>query len=394
MLTAYGRVLRAPHVPALVTASLLGRLFFATNALGTILFVEARTGSYASAGLVAACGAVAVGLVQPAWGRRMDRGGQRGTLLLAVTLHVAGVLSLVALGLAGAPLVALMAAALAGGAGAPPLSAALRALWPALLPDPAALRAAMAVDALVIEAVFIGGPVLALGVVALASPEALLVLTAACTLAGTLLFVAQPPSRAATGAPRERGARSSLASPGLRTLLLASCTLGLCFGALEVAVPAFADEHGDPELGGLVFAAQAVGSATGGLAYGARSHGLPLPAVYVTLLALLAPSVALLALAGSLPAMLPLALVSGLVIAPLTAAGNELVGAVVPAARIAEAYGWVVTALVLGLSAGNALAGALVEEHGWRTAVLMAAAGIAAGAAAAATRRRTLTVAA
>lgn len=394
MLTAYGRVLRVPHVPALVVASLLGRLFFATGALGTILFVQERTGSYAAAGVVAASGAIAAALVQPVWGRRMDRRGQRRTLLVAVALNVGGVLALVGLGLAGAPVAALMAAALAAGGGAPPLSAALRALWPGLLPDAAALRAAMAIDALIIEGVFIGGPVLALAVVALASPAALLLVTAASTLAGTLLFVAQPPSRAAVGVPHGEGMRSSLASGGLRTILIASLAVGGCFGALEVAVPAFADTHGDPEQGGLVFAAQALGSAAGGLAYGARSHGRPLPALYLTLVALLAPSIALLALAGSLAAMLPLALLSGLVIAPMTAAGNELVGVVVPAPTISEAYGWVITALVLGMAAGNAAAGALVEHAGWRPAVLVAAGGLGVGAAAAAARRRTLSPAA
>jgi MFS family permease len=179
----------------------------------------------------------------------------------------------------------------------------------------------------------------------------------------------------------------------MRTLLLAGVGIGAAFGALEVAFPAFAEEDGAASRAGLVFAAQGAGSALGGLVYGARTGAGGAQRAYLVLLAALAPSIALLALAGSLLTMLPLALLSGLVIAPLTAAENELLADVVPEGTLTEAYGWVSTSLVVGIASGNVLAGALVESAGWREAILAAAALSGIAAALALVRGRTLRLA-
>jgi len=385
----YRRVLRAPHVVALLVAALGSRLHHATFPLACVLLVEAQTGSYAAAGLVAGASALGDAAAQVFWGRRMDRTGQRRAMLTAVSLLVAGELALLVLALSGAPLPALVAAAAAGGFGAPPTSAALRVLWPRVLPDPDAMRTGLALDAMTTELVFVGGPVLVVAVVALASPAVVIVLTTLATVGGVLLFVAQPPSRATRGG--QPVGRFSLASPGLRTILVAAVATGLVFGTLEVALPAFAeDETGDPERGAFVFAAQAVGSLAGGLVYGARATGRNVVALYVGLVALLAPSVALLAAAGSLSAMLALGLVGGLVLAPMTAAGNEVIGHVVEERRLGEAFGLVITAVVVGAAAGNALAGVVVEEAGWRASVLASAGVLLAASAVVAARQVTL----
>jgi MFS family permease len=324
VVAAYARVLRAPHVAVLLAASLLGRLHFATSAVAIVLLVEQRTGSYGAAGLVAGAGAVGDAVAQPLWGRRMDRAGQRRTLLTAV-----GVL------------------------------------------------------------VFVGGPLLVVLVVALASPALVLALTTLATVAGTVLFATQPPSRAAGGG--ELLGTAALRSRGLRTILVAATATGGVFGTLEVALPAFAEARvGDAELGVLVFAAQAAGSAAGGLLYGARATGRRVAGLYVGLVALLGPSIALLALADSLTAMVVLALLGGCVIAPMTAAGNEVIGHVVPDGRLGEAFGWLVTAVIVGAAAGNVLAGLVVEAAGWQAAILVAAGVLLAASAVVAARQETL----
>ena len=124
--------------------------------------------------------------------------------------------------------------------------------------------------------------------------------------------------------------------------------------------------------------------------YGARAASRPLARTYLALVVALAPSLALLALADGLATMLVLAALSGCVIAPLTAAENELAGVVAPAGTLTEAYGWVITAVVVGVAAGSAAGGALVEAAGWRAAVLAPCVLVLAGAAVAFARRRTL----
>src|SRR5215216_7924594 len=96
-------------------------------------------------------------------------------------------------------------------------------------------------------------------------------------------------------------------------------------------MPAFAKQFGAPEWAGVLLSVWALASAIGGLTYGARSWRLPLDAVYLRLAALL-PLGFLPALAApSIVAMAFLILPAGLLIAPLGAAGNQLVGQVAPA---------------------------------------------------------------
>ena len=85
-----------------------------------------------------------------------------------------------------------------------------------------------------------------------------------------------------------------------------------------------------------------------------------------------------------------LILPAGLLIAPLGAAGNQLIGQVAPAGAVTEAYTWPVTAMIGGFAAGTAVGGALVESLDWHACFIAAAAAAAVGAAIAYTFRRTL----
>lgn len=172
------------------------------------------------------------------------------------------------------------------------------------------------------------------------------------------------------GLPAPTLGAGPLAYPGLRTVLVQTVSFGGCIGSLEVALPAFAKAEATAGVAALAFAAQAVGSACGGLFYGARAGGRDLRRLYLTLAVLLPPSLALIALANSVSTLLLFAALSGCVIAPFSAVLNELTGEVVPAAMLTESFGWSTTGILVGVAVGNAGAGVLVEASGWRTAVL------------------------
>ena len=86
----------------------------------------------------------------------------------------------------------------------------------------------------------------------------------------------------------------------------------------------------------------------------------------------------------------PLALLAGVCIAPTLTAGNQIAGDVAPPGAETEAYTWPITALVIGLAAGNWSAGAIVEAADWQAAFLVSAGGAALSALLAAMRWRTL----
>jgi predicted MFS family arabinose efflux permease len=128
----------------------------------------------------------------------------------------------------------------------------------------------------------------------------------------------------------------------------------------------------------------------GGLVYGTLERRPPLGRVHLVVAALLPLSILPMAAAPSVAVMALLVIPAGLFIAPLLATRNELVGWVAPSGARTEAYTWPVTAFVGGIAIGSALAGALVEGPGWRTAFVVAAAIAAGGALLAVARRRSL----
>jgi MFS family permease len=380
----YAAVLSAPDVAALLIASMLARLPYGLYALAAILYLAEARGSYAVAGLVDGAFAVGAAVGTPWQSRLIDRLGQRRVLLPAAVLDAAATGLLIVLTEADAPTVALVACGLAGGLAVPNIGGALRTLWPTLLRRREDLiAAAFALDSVAIELLFTLGPLIAALVIAIASPMAALVLSAVCSLVGTAAFIARPPSRnwrphAASGSQGRLGA---LRSAGVRTIVFSSVPVGFCFGAVEISLPAFAQEHGTRELAGVLLATWSVASVAGGLLYGARAWPGSLGSVYLWLSVLLPLGYFPALLAPSVAAMALLILPAGLLIAPLGAAGNELIGRVAPAGAATEAYAWPVTAILVGFAAGTAVGGSLIETADWRACFLAAASAAAIGAA-------------
>lgn len=390
---AYARILRVPHMRPLFLSMLLARLPIGLNGLATVLFVRAQTGSFAVAGAAAGGLALGTALGAPIGGRLVDRFGVRVLIALAVA-HACGLVALFALGLEHAPNAALVADAVITGAVMPPTSSVMRTLYPRLLSgEPELVRAAFALDSVLTESIFILGPLVIAALVAVIGPEAALLLSAAAVVSGVALFLAVMPHADAGGAPSGRRSTSrlgALRAPGVRTLLFTMLPMGASFGALEVALPAFADDRGRPELAGLLIALWSVASVAGGLFYGARASSFPLQWVHVRVALLLPLSFLPLLLAGSIAGMALLVLPAGLLIAPMIASRNELAGIVAPADSRTEAYTWPLTAMVGGVALGAAAGGGLIEAGDWRAAALFGAGAAAVGAAVSLMRRSTL----
>ncbi len=391
----YAAILRAPHVAPLLGASMLARLPYGMFALALVLYMVEERGSFAVAGLVDGAFGIGAAIGSPLQSRVIDRLGQGRVLLPLACVDAAATGVLILLTEADAPTGALMGCAFLGGFAIPSLGAALRTLWPQLLAGRRTLLpAAFALDSVAIELLFTAGPLFAAAIVVIVSPIAALILCAVCTLAGTVLFVTREPSRTWRPGPDagSHGVLGALRSAGVRTIMVATIPIGFCFGAVEISLPAFASEHGAPAWAGALLSVWAAASAIGGLAYGARTFTAPLPTVYLRLAALL-PLGFLPALAApSIAAMAVLIVPAGLLIAPLGAAGNQLVGEVAPPGAETEAYTWPVTAMLAGFAAGTAVGGTLVEHVDWQACFVAAAATGVLGASLAFLFRRSLAV--
>jgi predicted MFS family arabinose efflux permease len=391
--SVYARILRTPGVAIIVFATLIGRMPIGISGLAILLFVRDVTGSFASAGLCAGALALGSAIGAPLQGRLIDRRGVHMLLPLAV-MHAAGLIVVLAAGEAGASTAVLAGASLVAGAATPPVSSVLRSRWPFLLGEqPELIPGAYALDSVMIELIFVTGPLVTTVVVATVGAQYALIVSAACALAGVLLLLGG--LRGLPGPePTSEGTRAlglgALGAPGLRTLVLASLPVGFTLGTIEVVLPAFSAEEGSAELAGVLLAVWSGASGVAGLVWGAFGNRGPLIEAHLRLAWMLPLAIAPLLLATSPLTMAPLAILAGLPIAPLIASRNQLVERVALAGSSTEAFTWPLTALVAGVALGAATAGTVIEASSWAGGVVAAIGVGLMGAAVLVARRATL----
>ena len=377
---AWLELLRAPGVGRVVLAGLLARLPLGMNSIGIVLLVRAHGDGYGAAGLVAAASSLAAAASAPVLGRLIDSLGQPRVLLPLSLAFPAALLGLIAVAEAGAGLGWLLALGTLAGALLPPIGAAIRAIWPAIVPRPELRATAYALEASLQELFFLVGPLLVAVLVALASPAVALGASALAGGIGTFAFATAPAARRGQAEPRTAGQRGgALASPGVRTISLVSMAMGVSFGVIEVSMPAFGEAHGSRAAGAAMLAATSLGSLLGGLWVGSRPSARAPVRRYELALVFFAAGLAPPLLAGSIAAMTVLIFIAGLAIAPVFAAGYALIDDTAIPGTTTEAFSWFSTAIVLGLAAGTAVGGALAEASGTDASLTLGwAAGIAA----------------
>ena len=384
----YVALLRAPHVGALLGWGMVARLPLGMTPLALLLVVRGEGGSYAAAGAVAAAYAIALGVGAPFAGRQVDRRGQAHALVPRAIVHPCLLAAVGALALVGIPTIALAAAAAAAGATSPPVASAVRTLLPSLVPTE--LRATgFALEASLQEVFFVGGP-LFVALLAAIHPVAALAGAAVAVALGTLALVRVPPVRDTRPDHAPGHVRSgALTAVGVRTILVLASFMGLSFGTVEVAMPAFAEQHGSRALAGLALASFSAGSLLGGLLAGLRP-ARDARRQLIVFAWLLPVGLALPLLATSIPAMCGLLFLAGLPIAPLITAAYGLVERVAPPGAHAETFAWIGTAVMGGVAGGTAVGGWLVDAHGVRSAITFGVVTIVVGAVAVTLRRRSL----
>lgn len=353
----------------------LARLPIGMTGLGLLLLVQQRTGSIARGSLVSAVYAAALALVAPIRGADVDRRGGRSVLLVYGAVHPVALLTLLIAVLAGTGLPYVLALAVLAGGTFPPVGPLVRALWGVLYDDEADLATAYALDAVLVEFAFVGGPLL-VGLATAAGHPAFAI-GGSIVLVGTGALLLGRTDVARRLVPRARAERAPLRAPltsaPVRRLLAAIAVIGVAFGATEVAVTAYALEEGTRALAGPLLAVWAMGSVLGGITYGARHWGHPVTAQYPYLVAALAAALALPLLALGTWSLGALLLLGGTTIAPFAACNSALLARVAPAAATTATFAWSASAIVGGIAAGTAGTGWVVELSGPRAGFVLAA---------------------
>lgn len=362
-LQGYRFVLGLRDVRRVLLLGLVVRIPLWAGNVVIVLHVVAHLGrSYGAAGLLTAVATVALAISGPWRGRRLDEVGLRRAL--APSLGVLAVCWSIAPWVGYWPLLGL--AAVAGLFVVPTFSIVRQALIHAA---PEQHRtAALAIDAVVLEISFMIGP--ALGVLLAtywSTPQALFACEFASIAGGVLIWLADPSLRAASGSAAPAGHRQrNRVRPAWLNAPVAA-VLVVCLGATvvltatDVAVVAALREMHHQSWIGWELAVWGLGSAIGGLIYGAMHRTVPAPA----LLAVLAATTLPLGWANNPLTLAVLLLVAGLCCAPTLTATVDSLSRTVPESVRGEALGWHGSALTAGGALGAPMAGVAVDHWGW-----------------------------
>ena len=374
-LTPYRLLFADRQLRRIVLSSIVPRLPIGMNALGLTLFVQASSGSFARAGWVSGAYIAALAVQAPLLGRLVDQRGPHGMLGPLTALHVLAMLALVGAVAAQLALPWVLLAAFASGLSFPPVAMVLRATYRKAGLSAAMVQSAFAVDSVVTETCFILGPLLvSLALLAGSSAYAVL-LAAACAAVGVPLFARSGVLQRWGQVEREaqRHWLGPLRVDGVRRSLLLGLIMAVGIGLNEMAIPAFATEHGIASSVGWFYAAMSVPSAAAGLYYGTRRWRWPLNHQILLTLGWLAIGSIAMALAPSTGWFTLAWRGPGSAFGPMITALSLQLGALSPREYITEAFTWNMTVFMAGLGLGFWLGGALVQAGSFSTTLWAAA---------------------
>jgi MFS family permease len=355
---------RLANGPRLLVGSLLAAPGQAAVDLVILLALHHSTGSFGPGGIAVAAGTIAFSLSTIVQGRLIDRFGIRRVLrpaALALTTATAAVAAAVVLGAAPALLIGLSAVL---GLSQPATGPAARTAWMTAATDADTRVTAFSYCSVTQDVGFVAGPALFGLLATAATPSISLACCGALVATGALAISAGTATPGPAG--RVLPARSRTLLRSVAPLAAVMVAIGAALGAVDVSAPAFATQHGQPGLAGVLIAACSFGSLLGGLTYGARSWNAPATHRLLACGAAFAATLVLPALAPTTAAAAAGLLVAGAPMGATLTTAYLLGGELVPEDRTTVGFSLLTLALNTGAAAGYTL-GAQIAAHGSAT---------------------------
>lgn len=356
-----------------VVWSALARMPYAMLTMNVLFLVETRSSSFGVAGIASAGVLVGTAVGSMVLGRAFDLWGPTTPLTATTLIFVLATTVLLAWRVEwGTGPLALVAVLL--GLSQPNVAPASRALWSRAAVDERTAAVGASYEALSLQSFFVLGPGVA-GLWAVFTLEGVGLLVTCLLMSGAALAFAWTP---AVSSWRGLGVGSVRSGPWLRrshvlTQVVISACVGFLLGTAEVVVPAVAEIGGlSAGAGGLLLSGWTIGSLVFALVYGRRPWPCRLQRRPATLTLFFGVMMALTGLAAGGPFLIFAAAIvaAGMPVAAATAAQSQVLEVLIPAERVAGAFGLLLSGLMLGAATGQALAGQIVEWRGASSALL------------------------
>lgn len=336
-------------------AQLTARFPFGMLSITVLLHIQLLYGNYSSAGVILAAVSVGQAISGPLTSRLMGRLGMR-PVLLVTTIVCTALLLTIALTQLPLPVVAVLAFGI--GLAMPPVTPAVRTIYPKLVPG-RLVTGLFSLDATAQELIWIVGPVIAVFISIQISTVWGLLVAAGFMVGGGLWFILSPE----VGRVRIPRARRRLGAVLTRPTVIVATVTGFffvaSFAAIEAGIVSVFGHEGIES--GVILAVFSVGSIVGGLVVGHRPVR-PWSMAARSAIVLVGTAMCIVSLD---PVWLCIMLfLGGMGAAPVLAALFTIVSSTVKFSETAEAYGWVGTGQLVGAALGSAVAGIAIDATG------------------------------
>lgn len=361
--------MRQPQVTRLLVVALLARMPIGMVGFSMLMYLREVMGSFALAGSAVGTNFVAMALCAPAIGRLIDLYGPRMPLLVTGTVQPVALAAVWWSAAASMPFAVIAFFAALAGAFASPITTLTRTIWRNRFEREEERRTAFALDAVTIEINFALGPALVAWMLATVGVRVAFAVSIAVVVFSVMVYTG---SGVLTLFKRvtatQRHLLGPLTEPRLWLIFVATFGLTACFGLIEVGYPAYATSLGAPAMGGILLTVNSIGSALGGMIYGGMHFKAPVERQFAYAMGLMAVPLFLHALFLQAPVFAIVAFLAGVLISPSITAQSVLVSRMAPAKYATEAFTWSSSFILMGLGAGMAAGGAMVETVGLRPA--------------------------
>ncbi|MFD4785661.1 MFS transporter [Streptomyces sp. NPDC058459] len=376
-LSQYRELFALPQFGSSLFAAVAGKLKPGISAVALLLEVAHYRG-LGQAAVVVSVSALA-GATVPLRGRLMDGYGYTLVMFPGLVAHLGALIVLVWNESTHGSFAITVVCAFIASASLPPIYIVTRLMWGAMTTDDLR-RSILSLDAVLTDVGYIVGPTIAAVLVVAVAPWAGLAASALLTTIATLLLLSRKlPHQHRQVRSAERHWLGPLRDRAVRRTMVAVVAFFVAVRAIELAFPAWAQQHDAPLMSGVLLSCMSVGSMAGGLALGALPAKRASRATFpVTLAALSAGTLLVAAASLSWTAILIVAAaIMGMAVGPSFVALWATVGDLSPENMAAETQSWISSFMSLGGAVGAAASGVVVQALGPGALLLLAAVALA-----------------